>query len=182
MLVLDDLMEKVGHDKRVFNLFIEESVCSTYARICSRLDDSLKPFHRTPITALPSRIHATRQDNVPCSCKRFRGDNSAGDDHAGDDFTQGPLQNLLTQLVQRPKKTPRRSSTTSAIKTKTTPLRPLIPPKPRKRFSGWHERAFAEDPLMGETTAEIVTSLSKRVRCSAKKNPKRKNLSDLQVG
>ena len=57
------------------------------------------------------------------------GGEDGGDDGAGEDFTQGPLQNILTQLVQRHKKTPRRSSTTPAMKkTKTTLLRPLIAP------------------------------------------------------
>ena len=92
-------------------------------------------------------------------------DDGEGDDRAGEDFTQGPLQTLLTQLVPRPKKTPRRSPTPK----KTTPLRPPVPPRPHKRLSGWDELAFADDPLMGDTATDKDSSLSKRLRRSATK-------------
>ena len=94
------------------------------------------------------------------------GDDGEGDDHASEDFTQGPLQNLLTQLAQRTKKTPRRSSATPATK-KTTPSWSPIPPKPWKLLSGWYDPAFADSPLMGEAATEKVASVLKRLRRNA---------------
>ena len=57
-----------------------------------------------------------------------------------------------------------RSPTTPTTKTKATPLQPPVPPKPRKRLSGWDELAFAGDPLMGDSPAKKVTSITKRLR------------------
>ena len=101
------------------------------------------------------------------------GGGGVDDDEEGEEFTQGPLQTLLTQLVQkkRPSQTPAEAAAASPTPIARKRLRflPSTLQRMKKKANPlyWDELPFAGDPLSGETMADKLEATSRSIKRKA---------------